>query len=349
MLYRADGGHPIGTGHLFRAVRIIRELARLTPLEAHIVTADDPVVDRIVDIPGVAVHRLAPRSDSAAVKPVFAAAPVLALLREQAFDLVAVDMLDTPQDDMRELAQSGVPIVTFDDRGPGRMHADTLINILVEEPEPAALPASVRLLQGGEYVVLDPVFAEEHDRTPHGEFGPLCRIFIAMGGADAAGLTVKVARVLIAVPGLEHVEIVSGPAFPHRSWLESTLATAPWNYTVLSALPSLIDCYRRCDLAIVAGGLTMYEVCCLGTPSLAVCQPIDHQLELSDRLTASGAMATVGWGIDATEEQIASAVMDLANDPNHRRQMAEIGPTLVDGHGARRVAGALLEASSTSI
>jgi hypothetical protein len=53
-------------------------------------------------------------------------------------------------------------------------------------------------------------------------------------------------------------------------------------------------------------------------------------------------MATVGYGLDASIEQIANAARRLA-DPDIRRQMAERGPALVDGRGTDRVADALLE------
>ena len=89
----------------------------------------------------------------------------------------------------------------------------------------------------------------------------------------------------------------------------------------------------------------MYEVCCLGTPALAVCQPIDHQLELSDRLTALGAMATVGWGLSATEDKIATSIIELSEDSSKRKRMSVIGPTIVDGRGTLRVAEALCRTS----
>ena len=89
----------------------------------------------------------------------------------------------------------------------------------------------------------------------------------------------------------------------------------------------------------------MYEVCCTGTPALAVCQPIDHQLELSNRLAAAGAMATAGWGPDATGQRIAEEVLALAAAPQRRRQMTQIGPTLLNGRGASRVASILREAA----
>lgn len=342
ILYRADGGHPIGTGHIFRAVRLLRALAERVRLDARLLLAEDAAALRLAATAPARLAVLPPRYDARAVKPRLEARPILEHLAVEPCDLVAVDMLDTPEQEMAALAETGVPLVTFDDRGPGRRWADTIINILVTEPEPDSLRPGTRLLEGSPYVVLDPVFADANREAAQRKVGPLRRLFVAMGGADAAGLTVRVARALCLVPGLERVEFVCGPAFPHRAELEDVLQTAPWEHPVHAALPNLIDGYRRCDLALVAGGLTMYEVCCTGTPALAVCQPIDHQLELAERLTAAGAMATVGYGLEASVEQIAAAVERLA-DAEVRRRMAARGPALVDGRGTERVAQALIE------
>lgn len=341
LLYRADGGHPIGTGHIWRAVRLLRALAADGPLDARLMFANDPFAARAASQAPARPVVLPPRADPHAVKPLLRAAPVLEELAREPADLVVVDMLDTPAAELEALASTGVPLVTMDDRGAGRRAADLLVNILVEEPEPASLRPDARLLQGPAYVTLDPLFADAHDGPEPRDFGPLRSVFVAMGGADAAGLTVKVAQALRLVEGLERVELVCGPAFPHRVELEAALTGAPWPHEMLTRLPNLLGPYRRCDLAVVAGGLTMYEVCCVGAPALAVCQPIDHQLELADRLAAEGAMATVGWGADASAERIAAAVRALA-DPGARRRMAERGPRIVDGRGTERVARALV-------
>lgn len=342
LLYRADGGHPIGTGHLFRAVRIINELSKLVPLEAHILTAQDEGALRILAGLPATVHLLPPRKDRSAVKPLLEAAPVLDLLQTEKFDLVAVDMLDTPEPDMATIAATGIPLITFDDRGPGRGFTSAIINILVTEPDPESLPKYVELLEGGDYVVLDPAFNRSAWPATQQEIGPMKRVFVTMGGADAAGLSVKVARALCQVNGLERVEIVAGPAFPHRAELEVVMAAAPWEGAVLSGLPTLMDCYKRADFVAVAGGLAMYEVCFVGMPALAVAQPIDHQYELAERLSNAGAMATIGWGVEASVEKIAAAINEISADPARRKQMSQQGMKLVDGEGTRRVAEAFL-------
>jgi spore coat polysaccharide biosynthesis predicted glycosyltransferase SpsG len=343
VLYRADGGRPIGTGHLFRAVRLLKEWDRRGGVEVELMTAVDSAARGIAEDAPARLTLLPFHYAPDAVKPLFLAEPVVKRLSEEPFDLVAVDMLDTLEKEMEAVAAAGVPLVTFDDRGPGRKRADTLINILVEEPEPASLSPQTRLLEGGPYVVLDPIYAEAHRNPVQRAFGPLRRIFVAMGGADAIGLSVKVARALRMVEGLEEVEFLCGPAFPHRAELEEAIHGASWRARLLSGLPSLLECYYRCDLAIVAGGLTMYEVCCVGAPALAVCQPIDHQQELSARLARAGAMETVGYGTEVRVERIAEVVRRLAEDVGARRRMAACGPQLVDGWGTQRVVDALID------
>jgi spore coat polysaccharide biosynthesis predicted glycosyltransferase SpsG len=326
-------------------VRIINELSTLVPLEAHILTAHDEGALRILNGLPATIHLLPPRNDPFAVKPLLEAGPVLDFLQSEKFDLIALDMLDTPEPDMTAIAATGVPLITFDDRGPGRKFANAIINILVTEPEPKALPESVELLEGGDYVVLDPAFNRSAWPATKQEIGPLKRVFVTMGGADAAGLSVKVARALCSVNGLERVEIIAGPAFPHRAELEAVLTDAPWQGNILSGLPTLMECYQRADFVAVAGGLAMYEVCFVGMPALAVAQPIDHQYELAERLSNAGAMATIGWGVEASVEEIASAINEISADPAWRQQMSQQGMKLVDGEGTRRVAETFLRIS----
>jgi len=144
LVYRADGGHPVGTGHIWRGVRILRALAERTELEARIVFADDPFArGAAARAPATAVV-LPPRNDVHAVKPLLTAGPLLEHLRDEPCDVLVVDMLDTPDDAMAALAATGASIVTLDDRGDGRKRANLLVNTLVQKPEPNALPSSSR-------------------------------------------------------------------------------------------------------------------------------------------------------------------------------------------------------------
>lgn len=347
VLYRADGGHPVGTGHLFRAIRLLSAMAEQGDLAADLLVSEDADALRLAAQASARVVVLPPRADLARIKPLLVAEPVVRQLAREKYDLVVVDMLDTLASEMSAIAACGVPLATFDDRGAGRRFADLIVNVLVQEPEPVALPSHIRLLEGGAYVTLSPIFAAAHANPVPRVFGEVRNVFVALGGADAAGLSVKVAAALRQIPTLGRVEFAGGPAFPHRDVLKAVLQDAPWEWHLYEGLSGLLDRYRWCDVAVVAGGLTMYEVCCTGTPSLAVCQPIDHQFELAENLSAAGAMRSVGYGLEASEEQIAAAVLAVF-DPAVRQTMAVRGPALVDGRGTERTAAALRSLSGSS-
>src|SRR5437879_675930 len=108
LLYRADGGHPIGTGHLFRAVRILRELESRGGLTATLASARNEAGLRIGSQAPARIVALSAPIDPAAVKPLLEAAPLMGLIRGAVatgtpYDLLVVDMLDTPDSEMKAL------------------------------------------------------------------------------------------------------------------------------------------------------------------------------------------------------------------------------------------------------
>lgn len=339
LLYRADGGHPIGTGHLFRARRLIDALRTRTSVDATLATAKDPAALQIASSTEAAVRILPPRADPGAIKPVLDASTLLPLIEELRPDLVVIDMLDTPAEAMAQLAATGVAILTLDDRGPGRRYATAIMNVLVQEPEPSCC---AHLWEGADYATLDPVYRDLVGAAALPD-GAVERVLVTMGGADAVGLTLKAGRALLGAEGVKRVHFACGVAFPHMDELRMITAGAPWDAVVTTAIPNLAEAFRRSDLALVAGGFTMYEACCIGVPSLAVCQPIDHQVELAARLQGLGALVSVGDGNEATVGSIDTAVSRLCSDLHLRQRLARTGPTVVDGAGSERAADAMLE------
>lgn len=341
VLYRADGGHRIGTGHLLRAVRVLNELETMVQLSAVLAMSEDPDGLRYAEQAPARVLLL-PASETTGPKPRFDPLTLTRATNLDDFDVVVVDMLDT---DVGTLACLGSPtraVITMDDRGPGRVDADAIINFLVREPQPQTLPARVRLFEGPQFVTLDSSYSVttlwRRARSRNG-----ATILVTLGGGDAAGLTVKVARALLPVEDIGRVDFVCGLAFQHRQELDELLRRAPWRTCVHIGVPSLLPYFLGCQMAIVAGGMTMHEACCTGTPAIAVCQSIDHQLELAEWFAAEGAMINLGDGQNVDETDIRDAVVELLRDASLRRRMGMAGRRLVDGKGTRRTAEAIWE------
>jgi spore coat polysaccharide biosynthesis predicted glycosyltransferase SpsG len=96
------------------------------------------------------------------------------------------------------------------------------------------------------------------------------------------------------------------------------------------------------DLAITAGGLTMFELACVGTPSIVVCgEPFE--VEPGIRLDKAGAVVSLGFGGGVDYAKLPDLVDDLSNGVEVRRRMSARGKESVDGRGCERTVGLIRE------
>jgi len=341
ILYRADGSAQIGTGHIIRGLILRR---RLEALGARVVflTRDLPWgLEKLRDagcevslIPGNAT----PEQECELLRQA---------ARRISADVCVMDVLETSEGQTGAAKEAGCRVVCLDDVGPGRLNADVIINVLEVEPTPDVLVRKgIALYEGARYMAL----TEEYEQTGTAERdipSKVRRILITLGGADPAGLAPKGARgVRLALESgraqdafdAASVLLIVGSASHQRADIEAAVSGARAPFTLATNLPLLLPALREADLGIIAGGLTMHEALAVGLPSIALCQPVRHQAELARRFADEGAMLTLGPGAEVTAAEIAEMVLTLASDVSVRRRLAQRGPQLVDGRGARRVA-----------
>lgn len=341
VLYRADGGPDIGTGHILRGLILRRRLealgARVAFLSRDLPWGTEKLREAGCELFFIPAHAGADEEREAlrrALEGTSAAACVM-------------DVLGTAEAQTDVVKETGRALVCLDDVGPGRLNANAIINILEVEPAREALAErGISLYEGPEYAAL----TEEYEQPgiAEREIPPrVRRIIITLGGADPAGLAPKAARAVGRAFGGRRAEaafddprvlLLIGSASGRREEVERAIAGAQASFAIATSVPSLMPALREADIGIVAGGLTMHEALAVGLPCLALCQPVRHQAELARRFAERGAMQTLGAGSEASELGIARALLDLAADQDLRRRMAAVGPRLVDGRGARRTA-----------
>jgi spore coat polysaccharide biosynthesis predicted glycosyltransferase SpsG len=120
--------------------------------------------------------------------------------------------------------------------------------------------------------------------------------------------------------------------------------------TWIQARDGLAEELSSTSVAVLAGGVTLYEACALGVPSVAVA------LNSAQHVTIR-ALARRGATVDAgsvasglsqrrtaatrTLDRVAREVERLVGDTAARRRMTATGRRLIDGRGAARVAARL--------
>ena len=200
------------------------------------------------------------------------------------------------------------------------------------------VPQGCEVYLGPAYVPLKSVFAERRARAlaRRRKPGPVELILVSLGATDPANLTAFALGGIVRSGLKPAVEIVLGPVAPHREEVRAQAAALDLDVTVHEGLEDLADPMSRADLAIGAAGITSWERCCLGLPSVLVVTA-GNQRETAEALERAGAAVSLGWHSAVGPERIAAAVLELDRDPARRARMGAKAAALCDGRGARRV------------
>lgn len=209
-----------------------------------------------------------------------------------------------------------------------------------EEPVPISeMRRSIRLYIGAPYVPIRPQFVGQDYEVRE----QVKELLVTTGGGDRENIAGKILERLEDMAC--HIHVVSGPYNPHGAWLAGYAQTHP-GVVVHQRVEEMAKLMLQCDLAVTAGGTTVYELCALGVPFVCFSYA-ENQEALTEYAGGQGIGLNAGkYHRDSRETlyNIGNLAWRAAAEPRLRRQMSQRARGLVDGQGARRLAEGLLEA-----
>lgn len=306
VVFRVAAGPRLGFGHLARC-RAIAAALGIRPR---------------MSIRGTAATR---RAASRLAVEVIGGARALTALRP---DVVVVD--DPHAGSARRwtaLARRyGCKVAAIADSGQGRLPADLVIDGRICA---AATSRRTPTLHGPRFAVVDARIAGLRTgvtTAPH-------RVVVALGGGRH--VRQHVARVVAALAAaLPQADIRVAPGFT-----DGALPALPAGRWI--APDALAPTLATAALAVVAGGVTLYEALALGVPTLGVAV-VAPQRRTVRQLAAMGAVVDAGPvqqpGLPA---RLATLAAGVAASPTLSRRLARRGRRLIDGVGTQRIAEAI--------
>ena len=250
----------------------------------------------------------------------------LVLLRRFQPHVVIVIKLNNEPQYIKALKALTQHVVTIDDAGDGSRYADTRINVLYHTYGAETDP---------KYITLRSEF-----RDPNRKEKPVRKkvqeILIMQGGSDTHGFTPSIVRSLEGMLIRPKCNLIIGPEFRHEKELDESLATSSLDLIVHNNPRNLAELMWSADLAVTAGGLGMFELACIGTPSVVVCGERFEE-ETASRLEQSGVVVNLGFGAAINYEDLSKTIDSLALDWSRRKRMSVLGKKLVDGKGSERI------------
>ena len=311
VLFRAPAGPRRGFGHLLRC----RALARAIGVRPVVALRATAATRRAAERLGVTVIT---GSASATLR------------RTRARLLVVDDPVAAAASRWIATARRlGCRVASIHDLGLGCLDGDLVIDGSVTG---RARVERRRGLAGLRYAVLDPAFSSAASACRPAA-AEVRRVLVSLGGGPRRRRALAIARaVAVRVPSAS-VRVVAGFTRAHGRGAGSIQCTGPVDGLRAELL--------RCDVAVVAGGVSLYEACAAGVPAVAL-PVVGPQRPTVRAFTRRGACLGVATPT-ATPDDIAKAVADLARNPGRRRTLGRTAQRLVDGRGAVRVAVALAE------
>jgi len=176
---------------------------------------------------------------------------------------------------------------------------------------------------------------EQFRNVPYQIKEKITDILITTGGADDNNITSQIINTIQTTlnnPITYH--IVIGMLNKHREHLYK-LANENQQIKIYENHLEMAELMQKCDLAITAAGSTLYELCAIGVPTICF-TTADNQIPNATGLAANKAL------IYAKDKDFATHIKKLATDYQQRMQLSKTMRTLVDGHGASRIARQLL-------
>ena len=241
-------------------------------------------------------------------------------------DVILVNKLNNNPAHIKALKKLADLVVTVDDAGEGAQWADLKFNVLYHVPG---------ALTDAQYIALRDEFQAMHGREK--AIQPQVRQLLVMqGGSDTHGFTPRIIRALEQIELRPHCTVVLGPAFKHHAELQEAVDSSSLNLSIVRNVSNMAELMWETDLAITAAGLTMFELACIGTPSVVVCAE-PFEVETAARLQKAGVVVNLGFGGDLDYAQVPKAVDALAAEAATRRRMSDYGKQLVDGRGCERI------------
>ena len=321
VLFRAPAGPRRGFGHLVRCRSFARALGvrPLIALRGRAVAVD-------------AALRLG--CDVVAGSP----ARLLASLQPDALivdDPIAADAGRW----IAEARKAGCLVVSVHDLGIGCMSADLIIDGSLGPTR--ATEQGARALTGAEFAVLDPAIAAERERVrprPH-------RVLIALGGGPHHELAHEIARAIAdGHPGAE-IRIAGGFAAGGAAGSGRRIEGSDESrIAFLDMRSGLARELASTSVAVVGGGVSLYEACALGVPAVGV-PVVPAQRPTVRAFIARGAARGLARpaGRARLSQLVAEEAVRLLMDSELRRRVAGTAKELVDGQGALRAAAAVRE------
>jgi len=294
---RADANKEIATGHVMRCMSIADRLCDLGQKPIFI-TADNSATGLITSkgYASICLNTVWNDMDSETDK-------ILRIIKENKINTLLVDSYYVTKEYLKSLSDI-TKVFYIDDLDMFEYPVDTVINYSIYadkfdyENRYKKLGMDTKFLLGCQYAPL----RKEFENVSYEVKKTVKNILITTGGTDNYNIAGKLSEMLVRQNWIKDIKIhiVEGAYNVNHEFLEK-LSIEHSNIIIHRNVQNMAGLMVKCDIAISAGGSTLYELCACGVPTISI-SFADNQLKNVKRFDKEGLIIYAGDVRDDMEE-----------------------------------------------
>ncbi|HWR39477.1 MAG TPA: UDP-2,4-diacetamido-2,4,6-trideoxy-beta-L-altropyranose hydrolase [Patescibacteria group bacterium] len=315
IVFRVDSSQEIGSGHLMRCLTLAGRLAtraRITfvcrNLNQHLGWLVERAGYRLLLLPEAEENPcLHGYAKWLTVTQDVDAAQTRTVLNNEVVDCLVVDSYALDAEWEEQLRPMAKKLLVIDDLANRAHQCDILLDQNyysdMNERYTRLVPGYCELLLGPDYVLLRDEFYRMKDQVNVRD-GRINNLFVFFGGSDLSNETMKTLQAIVRLDTKDFmVNVVVGAANRHKHRIEQFCREHHWTH-YHHQVDNIAAMMGTADLAIGAGGVTTWERCYLGLPSLVV-SVAENQVEVSENCANIGLVTYLGQAVGVDGPMIA--------------------------------------------
>ena len=188
---------------------------------------------------------------------------------------------------------------------------------------------SGKYLVGPKYFIMDTQYSIRQLTKPK---ETVRSILLTVGGSDHNDLMFRILNVIGKIKPTIFLLIISSKATGYSNKLKSLVENNPNPYKLLFDVPNLTPYWEQCDMAITAGGNTLFERIAIRCPGATICQ-LEQQMEIADTFENLGLNSNIGFGPELTDIALEEGIQFFIDSFDERLKQYEMSETFIEGKG----------------
>ena len=333
VLFRADASYEIGFGHLSRCFTLANHFQNKG---WKCFFAIDKITLESISIfkENIINYFLVERKKFSDIKKI---------IMDEKFDIIVIDHYEINSAYEEKCANYVSKVVVIDDVANRKHFCDFLIdqNLGREVADyKNYVPSKCKLLLGSSYFLLREDFLKKRYRKKNKNYESQLKIFVCFGASDFHDITSKVILICDQLKFKFQLIIVMSSMSPNLTKIKSIALKNPKNIKLYIDTQNVKELMESSDFAIGACGVTAWERCYLGLPSICIITA-PNQNFIYDNLLKKGLIIGAGAWNNLSKNDLLNQIILLSLDLKLRNNISSNCKNLIDGLGPSRVFFAL--------